>query len=83
MISFIFQWKSKCLTTLSVVVAVGKKAHSYICSRTANWYNAYEGGVGISGQKLHICLPFDSAILLLGIYPNNIPAQILLVLLRP
>jgi hypothetical protein len=52
---------------------VEKKEHSSITGGIASWYNHSGNWFGGSSEKLDIILPEDSAIPLLGIYPEDAP----------
>jgi hypothetical protein len=50
---------------------VGKKEPSYTAGRNVSWYNHSGKQYGGFFKKLNIALPYDPAIPLLGIYPQE------------
>ena len=52
---------------------VEKEQHSSIAGGIASWYNHSGNQFGSSSEKLDIVLLEDSAIPLLGIYPEDVP----------
>ena len=62
--------KRKSLQIINAGEGVEKKVLSYPVGENVNWYNHFEEQYGTSLKKknLKIVLPYDSAILLLGVY---------------
>ena len=56
----------------SVEEVVKKKDPSFTASGNVNWYSHYGKQYGSFSKKLKIELPYDPAIPLLGIYPQNL-----------
>ena len=48
-----------------------KREPSYTVDGNANWYSHNGEQYGSSSEKLNVKLPYDPAILLLGIYPDK------------
>ena len=49
----------------------GDKEHSYTAGGNVNWYSRYGRQYGDSFKKLEIKPPYDPAIPILGIYPEE------------
>ena len=58
-----------------ILIGVGKDVEkgeaSYIVSRNANWCSHSGKQYGVSSKKLKIELPYNPAIVLVGIYPKD------------
>ena len=52
---------------------VEEEEHSFIAGESASWYNHFGNQFGISSENWEIVLLEDSAIPLLGIYPEDAP----------
>ena len=57
----------KKFTKINAREGVGKKEPSYTVGENVNWYNNNGKQYGVSLKKLKIELPYDPAIILLGI----------------
>ena len=61
----------KNLQTINAGEGVEKREHSCIAGGNVNWYSHYGRWCGDSLKKLGIKPPYDPAISLLGIYPEE------------
>ena len=66
---------SKCLQTINAGEGVEKREPSCTVGGNANWYSHYGEQCGDSLKKLGIKPPYDPAIQLLGIYPEEIEIE--------
>ena len=65
-----WEWPSKNLQTINAGEGVEKRTLLH-CGWNVNWYNNYGEKYGDSLKKQGLKLPYDSTILLLGIYPGD------------
>ena len=65
------EWPSSVSLQTTVGEGVEKKELSYTVGGNVNWYSHYGEQYGDSFKKLKIELPYDPAILLLGIHPEK------------
>ena len=61
----------KIVGTITAGEGVERRLPSYTVGRNVNWYNHYRGQYGDSLKKLKIEPPYDPAIPLPGIYPEQ------------
>ena len=66
---------SRIQATIGVGEDVGKKVHSYVAGRNANWCSHSGKQYRDSSEKLGMDPPFDQAIPLLGLYPKDLKSS--------